>query len=200
MLGALLGTLEVVATDDVAPLAALQAERVHSAVRLCHGLQHQLEALLTLAAEDLEQRLRRTHSTMHALVEHAVRSAVRGFQADGVQLRLPEDDAWIQERVFIDVSRVDRMLKALAETLAASVGRGGAVEVSVQRGGAHVQLTLMGHVGTPHPGRLGAPPTLASSQLLARGAARLMSLLGGACSVDVQQLHVQLRLPASEAS
>jgi hypothetical protein len=199
MLGALLGTLEVVATDDAFPLATIQAERLRSAVRLCHGLQHQIEALLTLASEHLGTNLRCNHVSVRALVEHAVRGAVRGFAAQGVQLRLVPDDGWERQRVFIDSSRVDRMLKALAETLAASVGQDGVLEASMGRVGRHVRLALIGHPGSQPSQQVPlGQSTLARSQLLTRGAARLFELHGGGLAVDAAQLHVHILLPASE--
>ncbi|HEY6876777.1 MAG TPA: hypothetical protein VI299_02115, partial [Polyangiales bacterium] len=39
MLGALLGTLEVIATDDQHPLSTVQSERMHGALRLGNALQ-----------------------------------------------------------------------------------------------------------------------------------------------------------------
>lgn len=198
MLGALLGTLEVVVTDDAFPLAAIQAERVRSALRLCHGLQHQIEALLALAGEHLGSSLRCTDASVRALVEHAVRSAVRGFAVHGVQLRVLPDDSWEQQRVYIDSSRVDRMLKALAETLAASVGQDGVIEASIRRVGRHIALVLLGHRGTQPAHALLGQSTLASSQLLVRGATRLFEQHGGGLLVDAEQLRVQLLLPASE--
>lgn len=197
LLGALLGTLEVVATDDVFPLATIQAERLRSAVRLCHGLQHQIEALLTLASDQLGESLKRTPVHVRALVEHAVRGAVRGFEADRVQLCLVPGDAW-EQRVLIDSSRVDRMLKAVTETLAASVGQEGILEASVCRAGRHVALVLLGRPGAQPARAVPGQSTLANAQLLARGAARLFELHGGGLVVDAEQLRVQILLPASE--
>jgi hypothetical protein len=200
MLGALLGTLEVVATDDVYPLAEPQVARVRSAVQLCHGLQHQLEALLTLAADDLPAGLRRTHSAVRPLVEHAVRGAVRGFAAQGVELQVPAGESWGSERVFIDSSRVDRMLKGLSETLAASVGKNGAVEVTIQPSVRHVAVVLTGHAGTAlSTKQLAGQPTLATSALLIRGATRLFELHGGGLTVDASRLLLHVLLPRSEA-
>jgi hypothetical protein len=198
MLGALLGTLEVVATDDAYPLAPAQAERMRSALRLCHGLQHQIEALLTLASDQLGSSLRCTNASVRALVEHAVRGAVRAFAAQGVQLRVVPDEGW-EQRVFVDSSRVDRMLKALAEALAASVGQDGVIEASVRRVGRHVALALTGQRGSEPSRRVAlGQATLATSQLLTRGAARLFELHGGGFTVDADQLNVHILLPTSE--
>ncbi|MDB4972397.1 MAG: hypothetical protein JWN48_738 [Myxococcaceae bacterium] len=200
MLGALLGTLEVVATDDRSPLTQPQAARVASAVQLCHALQHQIEALLTLASDDLRERLRTRPMRVRPVVEHAARGAVRAFEARGVSLHLPEYEAWGQQRITVDSSRVDRMLKALVEALAASVGQDGALDVSVEESARHVALTFHGAVGTLRPSKPLTPePTLQRSDLLLRGAARLFELHGGSFSVDLAQLTMCVSLPLAEA-
>lgn len=192
-LGSLLGTLEVIATDDELPLAVVQAERVLSALRLCQGMQHQLEGLLTLACEDLEQRLRPTRATLRPLIEHAIRGALRSFEQAGVELQLPTSADWGSERVEIDASRVDRMLRALTETLLRAVGRGGSIAVALATLDGRVTLSLRGQVGQ----RAGQP--LAQAVLVARGASRLFALHGGSFTMSAEQLTLQVELPLAEA-
>jgi hypothetical protein len=193
-LGALLGTLEVVAADDAHPISPVQAERVESALRISYSLQHQIEALLTLSADDLGARLRRGHARVRPLLEHAVRGAARTFASHGVELRMPSGSAWGSEAVYIDLSRIDRTLRALTETLVAGAGAGSSIEVSVKQSGAVVTITLRSEL-SPERGKQ-APPVGAA--LLARSAERLFGLHGGTCTLDLQQLMLVLTLPASE--
>ncbi|MDB4991651.1 MAG: hypothetical protein JWN04_6829, partial [Myxococcaceae bacterium] len=199
MLGALLGTLEVVATDDSSPLAPLQVERMRSAVKLCYRLQHQVEALLTLAADGLALRLHDV--ALRPLVEHALHGAVRGLSAPGVTLRLPTADDWGMQRVRVDPSRTDRMLQALTESLLAGLGQDGVLELAVHARGEHVELTLVGQPGTPLESKRQqhGEPTLEGSTLLTRAAQRLFEQLGGSCSVDATGLRLQIALCTSEA-
>jgi len=193
-LGALLGMLEVVATDDAYPIAPVQEHRLRCALELCTRLQTYLESLLTLASDDLPVRLRTTTCRVRPLVEHAVRGALRRLEARRVTLQVPEVSAWGHELVHIDAARVDRALRGLAEALADRVGEGGAVAVDVQRMGPHVILSLRGR---PGPGATAGP---LGSVLLERAARRLLELHGGALSVDPRQLTIELRLPAAGES
>jgi hypothetical protein len=191
-LGALLGTLEVVATDDHHPLSAVQSERMRGALRLGTALQSQIEALLVLADQGLGGRLRRLHVALRPLVEHAVRGALRALQKDGVALVLPSAPDWGQQRVFIDSSRVDRTIRALTELLALRVGGGGVIEVSLENRSRQVSLTLRGRPDgsngkSPHGG------------LLLQGARRLFELHGGALESDAGGLTLTISLPAAEA-
>ncbi len=204
-LGALLGTLEVVATDDLEPIAARHAERLGSALRLCETLQHQMEVLLTLGAEDLAARLRRARCSLRPLLEHAVQGAKRCFAQHGVDLRMPAPGSWAEQAVLIDSSRVDRMVRVLTEALVASVGRGGTVAVSVQEVSKQLALELRGTRRTDaHPAQARAPVQRAedcplASSLLARGARRLFELHSGGCDIDAEQLSVHICLPVAEA-
>jgi len=193
-LGALLGTLEVIATDDAFPVAPVQGERLRSALALCQDLQHQIEALLTLSAEDLAERLRRSNTRMRPLVEHAVRGARHTFEALGVTLRLPAGNDWGRELVTIDSSRVDRTVRALTELLVAGVGRGGALSVEVHGRGRLVELALLG----TRAAESGKPSGLPGALLLGRAATRLFELSGGAFSLDVERLAILISLPAAE--
>lgn len=196
LLGALLGTLEVVATDETHPVDKVQEDRLRSALALCGRLQTYIESLLTLSADDLERRLRRSHSPVRPLVEHAVRGAVRRFEAEDVSVRMPATPEWGEQRVFVDASRVDRALRALAESLADRVGAGGAIEVSVSRLDTHVVLALRGRarsdagVRQPNPG----------VGLLERAARYLLELHGGGLSLDASRLGLEVRLPVSEGA
>jgi hypothetical protein len=189
-LGALLGMLEVIATDDQHPLSAVQGERMRGAIRLGGALQAHIEALLLLADEQLGTRLQRAHMAMRPLIEHAVRGALRGFERTNVALSLPTGD-WGLERVQIDSSRVDRSLRGLAEVLAQRVGDGGVIEVLLDRRGHHVLLTLRGRPGAGSDARKGA--------LVVDGARRLFELHGGALDVDPGGFTMAVLLPASEA-
>jgi len=194
-LGALMGTLEVVATDDVQPVSPLQAERLQSALRISQALQYQIEALLTLAADDLDTRLRRSHTRMRPLLEHAVRGAARTFENHGVELRMPTGSDWGHESVRIDLSRVDRLLRALTEMLVTGVGAGGQITVAVSRSGPEVVLTLQSEL----PARSNQPAQPVGAGLLARSAHRLFQLHGGSFSLDLPALSLRITLPQSEA-
>ena len=194
-LGALMGTLEVIDSDDVYPLAPVQSERLRSALALCQDLQHQVEALLTLSSEDLAERLRRANTRVRPLVEHAVRGARHTFETQGVTLRMPVGDDWGRELVNIDSSRVDRTVRALSERLAAGVGRGGTLTVEVHTRGALVELTLLGARAQGSDKPAGLPGAL----LLGRAATRLFELSGGAFSLDVERLAIHISLPVAEA-
>jgi hypothetical protein len=189
-LGALLGTLEVIATDDHHPLSAVQSERMRGAIRLGNAMQAQIEALLMMADEQLGERLQRAQLAMRPLIEHAVRGALRGFERSHVALVLPTGE-WGAQRVQIDSSRVDRSLRALAEVLAQRVGDGGVIEVLLDRRGHHVLLTLRG--------RAGAGSDVRKGSLVVTGARRLFELHGGALDVGESGLTMAMLLPTSEA-
>jgi hypothetical protein len=194
-LGALLGTLEVIACDDAHPVPPVQSDRLRSALALCQDLQHQIEALLTLSSEDLPERLRHANTRVRPFVEHAVRGARHTFEAHGVTLRMPEGDDWGCELVTIDSSRADRTVRALSERLAAVVGRGGTLTVEVNTRDGRVELLLLGAraEGTDKPVHM--PGAL----LLGRAATRLFELSGGAFSLDAEQLAIRISLPVAEA-
>lgn len=196
LLGALLGTLEVVATDESHPVGRVQEERLRSALGLCSRLQTYIESLLTLSADDLDRRLRRSHSSVRPLVEHAVRGAVRRFEAERVSVRMPATPEWGEQRVFVDASRVDRALRALAEALADRVGAGGAIEVSVSRLEGDVVLALRGRARAESGPRQASPGT----GLLERAARYLLELHGGRLSLDPARLGLEVRLPVSEGA
>ncbi len=191
-LGALLGTLEVIASDDLHALSALQSERMHGALRLGNALQAQVEALLVLSDDELGARLKRAPLALRPLIEHAVRGALRGFERASVALVMPSGDDWGTQRVHIDSSRVDRCLRALAEVLAQRVGDGGVLEVLLDpQRGHHVMLTLRGRVGAGSDTRRG--------DLVLAGARRLFEQHGGALDIDENGLTVSVLLPAAEA-
>jgi hypothetical protein len=189
-LGALLGTLEVIATDDEHPLSAQQSERMRGAIRLGNAMQAQIEALLLLADDELGPRLQRAQMAMRPLIEHAVRGALRGFERNHVALVLPTGE-WGTQRVLIDSSRVDRSLRALAEVLAQRVGEAGVIEVLLEQRGQQVLLTLRGRAGAGSDVRKGA--------LVLTGARRLFELQGGALDVAASGLTMTVLLPAAEA-
>lgn len=193
-LGALMGTLEVVATDDVDPVPPLQSERLRSALGLCYALQQQIEALLILSASDLEERLRPGTVRIRPLVEHAVRGARRAFETIGATLTLPPGDDWGRESTRIDSSRVDRTIRALTELLVTGVGRGGSIQTEVHRRGALVELSLLGARAEPPLKTQALPGAL----LLSRAAARLFTLSGGAFSFDTERLAIHISLPLAE--
>jgi hypothetical protein len=186
-LGALLGMLEVIATDDQQPLSALQSQRMRGALQLGNALQAQLEALLMLADEQLGARLQRAQMALRPLLEHAVRGAVRGFEQANIALVMPSAAAWGSQRVQIDSSRVDRSLRALAEVLAQRVGEGGIIEVLLEQRERHVLLTLRG--------RAGAGGDVRRGELVVTGARRLFVLQGGGLEVDASGLNLAVLLP-----
>jgi hypothetical protein len=190
-LGALLGTLEVIATDDRHPLSEVQSERMRGAIRLGNNMQSQLEALLVLADDALPSRLQRASMVMRPLIEHAVRGALRSFERGQVALVMPSGDHWGKQRVSIDSSRVDRTIRALAELLAVRVGEGGVIEVLLAQPGHHVLLTLRGRAGAGSDGARGG--------LVISGARRLFELHGGRLDVDASGLTMAILLPAAEA-
>jgi hypothetical protein len=189
-LGALLGTLEVIATDDNHPLSSVQSERVRGALRLGNSMQAQVEALLVLADQELATRLKRADVAIRPMVEHAVRGALRGFERANVALVMPSGD-WGTQRVLIDSSRVDRGVRALAEVLALRVGEGGVIEVLLHQRGHHVLLTLRGRAGSGGDTRRGG--------LVIEGARRLFELHGGALDLDAGGLTMAVLLPMYEA-
>lgn len=203
-LGALLGTLEVVSADDEHQLAPVQSDRLRSAAGFVRRLQHQVEALLILAGDDLASRLRRAPVRVGPLVEHAVRSAKRTCDALGVSVQLVARESWGEARVLVDSSRVDRALGALVEALAGSVGRGGVIDVKVQCGSTSMRLELTGRRGSA-PRSASAPDEMSeqtslASGLLARGCQRLFALQSGELKVEPGRPWIQLVLPTSGVS
>ena len=200
-LGALLGTLEVVSTDDDHALAPVQSDRLRSAAGFLRRLQHQVEALLILASDDLDGRLRRGTVRVAPMVEHAVRSAKRACDTLGVRVQLIARESWGEARVVVDSSRVDRALGALVEALAASVGRGGVIDVSVQCVGASMHLELIGHsVAAPRADDDMSEQGSLDSRLLARGCQRLFALQSGELRVEPSVPSVRLVLPIAGVS
>lgn len=194
-LGALLGTLEVVATDDAHPVPTIQGERVSSALRLAHRLERHVDALLMLADETLEQRLRLINHPLRSVMEHALRGALRSHRHADLSLSLPELAEWADLRVKVDGSRVDRVLRGLAELLLSRLGEGGGLFVTMRLHGAAVTLELLGRVGhAPASGAAGD-----SALLLQRAGSRLFALHGGELRCELDRLQMLLTLPVSEA-
>jgi hypothetical protein len=194
-LGALLGTLEVLANDDAYPLAPVQREHLGTARRLGRRLEQQLDALLLLAAEDTAARVRMSRRPLRPLVEHALRGAVRGLADDSIALALPEPATFGELCVHVDASRVDRMLTALTEALADRVGAGGAIALTLEQGEREVALSLHGTRADRAPRR--RPPYPAA--LIERAARSLLSLHGGSLRCSLEQLVVQVTLPLAES-
>lgn len=189
-LGALLGTLEVIATDDAA-LTSAQSKQLRSAIGFAQQLQQYVEALLTLSAEDLAPRLRRAECAVRPLIEHAVRGSLRGLEAHALTLRWPEHAGWGEERVCIDVSRVDRALGALVGALASTLGPAGALEVAVRCEDGCAILTIRGE----HDADDSMCPRRFECGLLERALRRLLELQNGALALDVSQPSFELKLP-----
>lgn len=203
-LGALLGTLEVIAADEFHPLDGVQIDRLRSAGRLGRRINHYLEAMLILASEDLGERLRRVRTPLRPLIEHALRGAIRSCEARAVQQRLPSAEAWGDGRVLVDASRIDRVLGALVEALAVQLGHGGVIEVSPQLANGKVLLALIGRRGsmpmaTPQTLGFGEEISLLNSSLLNRAWERLFALHGGDLEVDFEQPAVRIMLPTLPA-
>jgi hypothetical protein len=201
-LGALLGTLEVIATDEFHPLDRVQVERLRSAGRLGRRINHFLEAMLILASEDLGDRLRRVRTPLRPLVEHALRGAIRSCAPYAVQQQLPRAEAWGDARVLVDASRIDRALGALVEALTVQVGQGGTIEVSAQLANGKAILQLAGRRGSAFVAHeqqalgFGEEISLLTSALLNRAWGRLFRLHGGDLTVDCEPPVVRIVLPA----
>lgn len=193
-LGALLGTLEVIAMDDGA-LTSAQSKRLRTAIGFAQQLQQYVEALLTLSAEDLEPRLRRAQCAVRPLVEHAVRGSLRGLEGGhALTLRWPEHVGWGEERVCIDVSRVDRALGALVAALASSLGPAGALEVAIRCEDGCAILTIRGE----HDADDATCSSRFECGLLERALRRLLELQNGALALDASQPSFELKLPLVE--
>jgi hypothetical protein len=194
-LGALLGMLEVIATDDAAPVSPAQLARLRAALSHGQRLEQYVEALLTLSAEDLGQRLRLKRCALRPLLEHSLRGALRTFEAQAVTLRWPPAEHGRAEHVLIDASRVDRALSALVATLASSLGRGGAIAVSIACSDGRAVLGLRGEPGPEAP----REPSAFDSGLLERACRRLLELHGRGFSLELQQASFELVMPLAEA-
>jgi len=192
-LGSLLGMLEVIATDDVA-LSAAQLSRLRTALGLGQRLQQYVESLLTLAADDLEPRLRLSVRALRPLVEHALRGALRAFDPHEISLRWPTRADWGSERVRVDVSRFDRSLGALVGVLANNLRRAGSIDIEVEAREGRVLLTLHGE---PCSDAGDAEPP--ASGLIERACQRLLVLHGGELSQVASGLGFVLTLPIAEA-
>ena len=205
-LGALLGTLEVIAADEHHPLDKVQVERLRSAGRLGRRLHHYLEAALILTDDDLGERLRRVRTSLRPLVEHALRGASRSCEAYAVKQHVIDDDAWNDTKVVVDASRVDRTLGAVIEALAVQVGYGGTIVVSLlPHSGAQVVLSLHGQRATslrvaPPAVGFGEDVSLFSSAMLCRAWTRLFALHGGELFVDSDGPSARVTLPTTEAT
>lgn len=204
-LGALLGTLEVIAADEHHPLDKVQVERLRSAGRLGRRLHHYLEAALILTDDDLGERMRRVRTSLRPLVEHALRGAIRSCEAYAVKQQVVEADAWSEVKVVVDASRVDRALGALIEALAVQVGYGGTIVVSIHPSPEQVVLSLHGQRATsmrvaPPALGFGEDVSLFSSSLLCRAWTRLFALHGGQLLVDSDGPSARVSLPMTEAT
>ncbi|HVZ32865.1 MAG TPA: hypothetical protein VG963_10585, partial [Polyangiaceae bacterium] len=144
--------------------------------------------------------------------------ARRCLEQYAVELRMPGGREWGQERVLIDNSRVDRMLRVLTEALVRSVGQGGRLELRLKRAREPVAKARAAAHGRGVGARgalrepfitielTGAPlgdPSVAQQPfaggLLERAARRLFELHGGSLHLDREQLALTISLPLVEA-
>ena len=193
-LGSLLGVLEVIATDEATPVSGAQLTRIRTALGIAQRLQQYVEALLTLAADDLPQRLRRACCSVRPMIEHAVRGGVRTTTGHQIALRWPADEHWGTERVQVDASRLDRALSALIGALAAGLGAGGVLSVEVRSDDEYVLLKVLGEPGPLAP----RAPAPFDSGLLERACRRLLELQGGGFSLLGDALGFEVALPIAE--
>jgi hypothetical protein len=193
-LGALLGVLEVLATDDA--VSETQLTRIRSAIGIGQRLQQLVEALLTLAADDLESRLRVRAAAVKPLVEHAVRGALRSVESQELTLVWPAAERWSHLRIAVDASRLDRALAAMVSALASTLGRGGALEVVVDEHAEGVRFALRGRHGTG--ARMVASPF--ESGLLEGAFRKLLASHGGSCALDLTSSTLTVTLPRAEGT
>lgn len=186
-LGALLGMLEVIASDESA-LAPRQAEHVRTAIGCARRLEQYVDALLLLAAEDLPRRLKLGVSRLGPLLEHAARGAQRGLEANQVALRWPAREGWGNAYVRVDASRLDRTLAALIGALAKNARRASTLAVEVEARHDFVEVALRGEAGA----------RVFASGLLERACARLLELSGGRFALDPSVPGFALWLPRAE--
>lgn len=193
-LGALLGVLEVLATDDA--VSDTQLTRIRAAIGIGQRLQQLVEALLTLAADDLEARLRVRTSPLKPLVEHAVRGALRSVEGQELTLLWPPPERWAHLRIAVDASRLDRALAAMVSALASTLGRGGALEVAVEERSDGLCLELRGQHGT------GVRPTVTpfESGLLEGAFRKLLASHRGSCALDLSVSTLTVTLPRVEGA
>lgn len=193
-LGSLLGVLEVIVTDEATPVSGPQLTRIRTALGIAQRLQQYVEALLTLAADDLPQRLRRARCSVRPMVEHAVRGGVRATTAHQIALRWPADGQWGAQRVHVDASRLDRALSALIGALAAVLGAGGVLSIELGGDEEYVVLKVRGEPGPAAP----RTPAPFDSGLLERACRRLLELQGGGFSLAADALGFEIALPIAE--
>ena len=189
-LGSLLGVLEVIAMDDA--LDAKQRARVDAARSYGQRLQRYVEALVTLAADDLSVGLRAAPCALRPLLEHAVSGALRALAEKQLSVRWPARDELDGQRVHLDASRFDRVLSAVFAQFAARLEHGGVLEIGVVERDANACVSLRGK---------GFDPSASPSALLllARALRRLLESFGGSMSVDPQQTSVTFSLPLAKA-
>lgn len=144
VLGALLGMLEVSATDRIEPLGERHQRWIAEALRFGDALRERVDAMLALGTDPADERHRREVYPLRRLVDHSIRGVTWHASEKGVQLscqELQEDD---DVQLFIDVSRVDRSLRSITEALVDGVGQGGVLTLDVSGEEAAVQLRLRG--------------------------------------------------------
>lgn len=189
-LGSLLGVLEVMATDET--LDAKQRARLDAARLYGDRLQRYVEALVTLAADDLRDGLRVAPCALRPLLEHAVRGALRPLAQKQLTVRWPSRDELDGQRVHLDASRFDRVLTGLLAQFGARLEHGAVLEIAVAERDETAFVSLRGKRFDPSA----SPSALL---LLARALRRLLDLSGGSMAVDPQQTSVTFSLPLAKA-
>jgi hypothetical protein len=194
LLGAMLGMLEVLASDLRHPLSERQRAWVAEAVRYGHMLKDRVDAVLLLANHGAaEERLRPAPVSLRRLVEHAVRGAAWEAEERKVRLILPSDDASFADTIVVDVQLVDRAVRSMTETLILLIAPG-ELEATVVHESDFVHIELRGQRD------LGVTPAVfedeRASELLCAAWQRVAELHRGSLLLDLSAGRIRLSLPA----
>lgn len=193
VLGALLGMLEVLSLDVQDPLGPRQRRFLDEALRFGDRLRARVEAMVSLLADQRDPRFAPAEYPLRRLMDHAVRGAGWTANESGVALELPAGGAWESELLQIDAARVDRALRGLTDALVAGVGRGGRVEVGVERDGPELAISLRGFPGADAPSRRLEIPSLLMSAW-----EHVFALQDGSLRCEPEAFTACVRLPGKE--
>lgn len=191
LLGGLLGLLEVLSIDVREPLTTRQQSVMNDALKFGDRLRARIEAMVTLLGDERDPRYQPSDYSLRRLIDHAVRGANWTASEKGVRLVLPDTEAFGQETVRIDATRVDRAVRAITDALVAHLGRGHELLVEVSRDDRQVVIELRANSAEPL-----LPFDLPRLSVLAFE--RVFALHGGHMLVNRDKASVRIELARGE--
>jgi hypothetical protein len=193
--GGLLGSIEVIGCELSEDSDPQLLRSVEDARELGAKLRERVEALVTLTLPVLGEALQLSDFSFGRWLEHASRGSLLQLKSLEIALESQYDPALKQVQVEIDVSRMDRALTTMCESVARAAGPHGRLILRAQVEGAHAHVDILGAAS----GGLGDAFSEPVPELFLRAWQALLAAHGGSFSFEPSTLHLHLVVPLAKA-